>query len=359
MERLLAVFIPDLASEDADGTSLRLLNALLDALVGVCPFVEPIQLGLLTLPLRGPSRFFGGDDAVAAVVRTTVRDVTGAEAQLGVAEGLFCAELAARQAISVPAGATDEFRRMQSIAVLGRKDLATTCRRLGMHTLGAFADLDPANVAERFSAPVRVLHRVARGEITELPTQRDKSLITRLRHARGESAPLDEQMGFFGQRSIGDERAHAAALRLRHRLGDESVLVAHVQGGRAPSDCATLVPWGAPRPPRSDDAPWPGRLGAPAPTTTFRHPVAVEVLDRDGAPVRFNIRGIMSADAVSVVLVRGQRRRVMWSAGPWPMVERWWESQSRRAYLQVLLDGNEAFLLTVQTGQWWLTGVYD
>ena len=35
--------------------------------------------------------------------------------------------------------------------VLGRKDLATTCQRLGLHTVGAFADLDPARVGERFN----------------------------------------------------------------------------------------------------------------------------------------------------------------------------------------------------------------
>jgi len=359
MERLLALWVEEFATEQADGASLRVLSDLLDALVSVCPFVEPIRLGLLTLPLRGPSRFFGGDQAVFDVVRATVRDVAGVTPLLGVAEGLFCAELAAREGVVVPAGETDSFRRRHSLTVLGRKDLTTTCRRLGIHTLGAFADLEPARVAERFSAPVRVLHRVARGELAEMPEQRDKRLRERLRTARGETERPDEQLGFFGQRSASDDRAQAAAHRLRHRLGVESVLVAELHGGRTPDDRATLVPWGAPRPGHRDEAPWPGRLGAPAPTTSLRHPVTVELLSHEGIPIQLGARGTLSAAPHTMVLAQGVRRQVRWSAGPWPMVERWWQAPRRRAHLQVLLDSGEAFLVSTESGAWWLTGIYD
>jgi len=359
VERLLALWVPEYAEEKADGASLRTMAALLDALVSVCPFVEPIRLGLLTLPLRGPSRFFGGDEAVFEVVRATVHDVAGVTPQLGVAEGLFCADLAARQGVVVPAGEGPAFRRAQSIEVLGRRDLMTTCRRLGIHTVGAFADLPPARVAERFSAPVRVLHRVARGDLQEMPGQRDAKLPERLRRSRGEEVHADEQMGFFGQRSAGDDRAQAAAHRLRHRLGVESVLVAEVLGGRTPDDRATLVPWGAPRATSRDQAPWPGRIGAPAPTTSFRQPVAVDVVSETGERLELSARGTLSAAPGAVVLRAGTRHRVRWSAGPWPMVERWWQTPRRRAHLQVLLDTGEAFLLMTEAGRWWLTGVYD
>jgi len=41
------------------------------------------------------------------------------------------------------------------------------------------------------------------------------------------------------------------------------------------------------------------------------------------------------------------------------MVERWWQAPRRRAHLQVLLDSGEAFLVSTESGAWWLTGIYD
>ncbi len=359
MERLLALWVEPLSEERADGSTLRDLLRLLDALEVLCPFVEVIRLGLCVLPLRGPSRFFGGDEAVLAAVRQSVRDVLDLDVTLGVAEGLFCAELAARQGTVLLAGQTTAFRRAQPLGVLGHRELATTGRRLGLYTVGDFADLDAARVAERFSAAVRVLHRVARGELGELPGQRDPRLATRLRSVRGEAVPSDEQVSFFGQRSAGDDRAQAAAHRVRHRLGPEAVFVARLHGGRVPEDRASLAPWGSPSRELRDDAPWPGRLGGPSPVTSLQQPVAVELRDESGEPVRVGVRGSLSAVPASLVLVRGSRRGVIWHAGPWPLVERWWSTPRRRAHLQVLLDGGEAMLLSIEAGRWWLVGIYD
>jgi len=357
MERLLAVWVPVLGDESPDGSTLRTYLTLLDALVVLCPFTEPVRLGLYALPVRGPSRFFGGEAAVLDAAATTVHDVTGLESRLGVADGLFCAELAARRAVVVPRGATDAFRRAQSLDVLGRKDLATTCRRLGLHTVGAFADLDAARVAERFDGHALHLHQVARGEASELSGQRDARLPARLAHLRGETVVLGEQRGFFGQRGAGDDRAEAAAHRVRRRLGADAIVVASLHGGRGPEDRATLVPWGSPEALR-DDAPWPGQLRAPLPATTLAHPIAVELRGADGKAVRVSARGLLSATPVVAVLSR-TRREVVWFAGPWPIVERWWAAARRRAHLQVVLDTGQAALLVAESGRWWLTGIYD
>lgn len=359
MERLLALWVEPLSEERPDGSTLRDHLRLLDALEVLCPFVDPVRLGLLVLPLRGPSRFFGGDDAVLAAVRQTVRDVLELEVALGVAEGLFCAEVAARQEVVVAPGQTTAFRRCQALSTLGHRELATTGRRLGLHTVGHFADLEGARVAERFSAAVRVLHRVARGELAELPGQRDRRLGSRLRAARGEAGVTEEQVGFFGQRTAGDDRARAAAHRVRHRLGPEGVLVAQLRGGRTPEDRATLTPWGSPRRDGRDDAPWPGRLAGPAPATSLHQPVAVEVRDAHGAAVQMGARGSLSAPPASLVMARGAQRAITWFAGPWPLVERWWTTPRRRAHLQVLLEGGEAMLLCAEGGRWWLVGIYD
>jgi protein ImuB len=357
MERLLAVWVPALGDESPDGATLRTYLTLLDALSVLCPFTEPVRLGLYALPVRGPSRFFGGEGAVLDAVATTVADVTSVETRLGVADGLFCAELAARRAVVVPAGATEAFRRAQPLDVLGRKDLATTCRRLGLHTVGAFADLDAARVAERFDGHALHLHQVARGEVGELSGQRDARLAARLARLRGETGVLGEQRGFFGQRGAGDDRAEAAAHRIRRRLGADAVVVASLRGGRGPGDRAALVPWGSPEA-RRDDAPWPGQLGAPLPATTLAHPVAVELRDDADEPVRVSARGLLSGLPAVAVLARA-RHEVVWYAGPWPIVERWWAAARRRAHLQVVLDTGAAVLLVAESGRWWLTGIYD
>jgi len=211
VERLLALWIEPLATEQPDGSTMRDTLALLDTLSELCPFSEAVRLGLFVLPVRGPSRFFGGLDAVMRVVRQCVLDVVGVEPSLGVAEGLFCAELAAHEKVVVASGASDAFRRAQPLSVLGRKDLATTCQRLGLHTLGAFADLASARVAERFNKHALTLHAVARGERAELEGQRDPRLARRLAQLRGEEDLFEEQQGFFGQRGAGDDRAEAAA----------------------------------------------------------------------------------------------------------------------------------------------------
>ena len=72
MERLLAIYIGALCEEAPDGSTLRDYLRLLDALSVLCPFAEPVRLGLYVLPIRGPSRFYGGETAVLETVTATV-----------------------------------------------------------------------------------------------------------------------------------------------------------------------------------------------------------------------------------------------------------------------------------------------
>jgi protein ImuB len=213
-------------------------------------------------------------------------------------------------------------------------------------------------VAERFNKHALGLHRVACGEVGELATQRDPKLARRLGHLRGESEPQNEQMGFFGQR-IGDERAHAAAHRVRTRLGAEAIVVASLRGGRVPEDRATLVPWGSLINESRDDAPWPGQLRAPSPATTLHERVSVELRDAHDKPVRMGSRGLFRSNPTVLIFKNQVRREVVWHAGPWPSVERWWGPARRRAHLQLVLATGEAVLLVAESSRWWLVGIYD
>lgn len=359
VERLLCVWVPALAEESPDGATLRRYGELLDALSLLCPFTEAVRPGLMALPVRGPSRFFGGEAAVLETVRATVGDVVGEAVSLGVADGLFCAERAALDGVVVPPGGTESFRRALPLAALGRADLASTGRRLGLTTVGAFADLAPARVAERFDRRALTLHRVARGELAEVPDQRDAGLARRLRRLREAAEVGDVAVGFFGQRGAGEVRAEAAAHRVRHRLGPDAVVVASLRGGRGPEDRARLLPFGAPGEARRPEAPWPGQLRAPAPATTLSHPVAIELRDAEEETVRVSARGSLSGAPAVLLFSARSRREVVWFAGPWPSVERWWAAGRRRAHLQVLLATGEAALVVAEAGRWWLVGIYD
>jgi protein ImuB len=219
--------------------------------------------------------------------------------------------------------------------------------------------LPRARVAERFDKEAVILHRVASGELDALPGQRDLGLQKKMKRIRGEYTGSDEQLGFFGQRGAADERADQAALRVRRRLGPEGVLLAVLRGGRAPQDRATLVPWGSPPSKNLSAAPWPGLHQAPSPASTFAQPVSVKLTDGEGRDVLVGARGGLSATPARLSFHSTQHLPVTWFAGPWPLVERWWEKGRRRVHVQILLESGQALLLCAEEGQWWLVGMYD
>ena len=135
--------------------------------------------------------------------------------------------------------------------------------------------------------------------------------------------------------------------------------MASLRGGRVPEDRATLVPWGSPLVEEGTKAPWPGQIRSPSPATTLAHPVAVRLVDQHDTPVLMGARGMLSGEPATLLLTHYARRTVLWHAGPWPLVERWWVLGRRRAYLQVVLALGEAVLLVAESGRWWLVGIYD
>src|SRR5205823_1655539 len=74
------------------------------ALEVFAPGVEIVRPGVCAVATRGPSRYFGGDDALAVKVMEATEGVVGAPCRVGIAEGTFAAELAARSATIVPRG---------------------------------------------------------------------------------------------------------------------------------------------------------------------------------------------------------------------------------------------------------------
>jgi hypothetical protein len=295
-------------------------------------------------------------------------EAVGEEAQVGVADGLFAAVLAARSQLIVPAGDVRQFLSPWSVATLARPELAVTLQRLGVTTLGQFATLPSPHVSDRFGADAAACHKVARGETGELAGIRDRSIERRLRVARGEdpdlgTEPPPYQPGFFGGTSAADTRAALSFARVQERLGVESVLLGRVQGGRDPAEQAELVPWGSPAAPAisaaSGAAPWPGRVPPPSPTRVLQVPRRADVVDAAGRAVGVSGRGLLNGEPARLSVEGGPWQPITAWAGPWPVTERWWAVRRRRARVQVVTDDGVARLLCTERAQWWVEALYD
>ncbi len=158
------------------------------ALDDLTPRVEIVRPGLIVFPTRGPSRYFGGAQALAercVALVDKVLDGNGSVA-VGVADGAFTSSLAARRgAMSlldqtdppvievVPPGGSAAFLSPFPVRVLDRPDLTGVLVRLGLDTLGLFAALDRADVAGRFGAEGIVAHRLASGLDERPPSMSD------------------------------------------------------------------------------------------------------------------------------------------------------------------------------------------
>ncbi len=152
---------------DADPSGeARAFEAVARAVEAITPRVELSEPGRLAFPTRGPSRYFGGDELLAARVLEAVHAVMGGEARVGIADGRFAARLAARAGRPVLVVAADEsptFVAPYPVAALGDADLAQLLERLGVATLGAFAQLAPSAVLARFGTDGARRHFLARG----------------------------------------------------------------------------------------------------------------------------------------------------------------------------------------------------
>jgi protein ImuB len=374
------------------------------------------------------------------------------DARVGIADGPFAAEQAARAAVpaaapvlAVPPGASAGFLAPLPVALVVDARTATLLHRLGVRTLGEFAALPDADVRRRFGAAGAFAHDRATGrehpgvaartpppefeveQHFEPPLDRVDQLafafrvraeefIDRMRGARlvctGIRVELDDERGGHSSRSWlhphwftpadvvdrvrwqlqgsgaadtglaspivrlrvvpervdstgnheaglwgggPDERVHHGLTRVQSMLGHEGVVTAAVGGGRMLADRQVLVPWGDRAPERTSDAPWPGSLPALAPASVFRELLPVVLLDGAAMPVAIDARGAVSAPPEAFAVGAAAPAPVRAWAGPWPVVERWWDAErARRVHrFQLVDDDGCAWLLVRDAEGWW------
>jgi protein ImuB len=171
--RVLVLRCPDwlaAGDEQEPGAAARAFEPVVAIVEEFCPQVEVLRPGLAAIAARGPARYFGGEAALAARLAEAAC-MRGFACQVGVADGLFAADLAAQSGpagLLVPPGETPQFLAGLPVTALpfdalGVPELAELLPRLGIHTLGEFAALPAAEAGSRFGAQGIIVHRLARG----------------------------------------------------------------------------------------------------------------------------------------------------------------------------------------------------
>lgn len=191
-------------ADDPDAQA-RAFERVIAVIEELCPRVEVIRPGLIAVPARGPSRYYGGEEQVAAAIKNAVAKA-GFEAAVGVADGTFTAALAARV---LPAGAvipteeTTAFLAPQPVSVLDRPELAGTLTRLGIKTLGDLAAMPARDVASRFGPDGEMAHRLAAGRDARPPATRRP--VEDLSVSCEFDPPRDAEPVVFAAKTLADE----------------------------------------------------------------------------------------------------------------------------------------------------------
>ena len=170
-----------LLAED-EGRDAVLFESVAQATEQVVPGIEVARPGLLLVPADGAARYHGSAETFGAALVGAVARV-GHESQVGIADGLLAALLAAREHAVVPPGGSPRFLAPYPVAALTHavtdpRDVAATAElvdllvRLGLRTLGALARLPAADVTARFGDLGSWAHRLVRGEDPRPPVRR-------------------------------------------------------------------------------------------------------------------------------------------------------------------------------------------
>lgn len=173
----------------------RTFEPVVAALEALIPRIEISEPGRCCFPTRGPSRYFGGDDALVARAAALASGATppGTRVRVAVADGRYPATVAARRAgldtgdalatLVVPAGGSPAYLAPVPLALLTATldpdddprplaDFLDVLGRLGLSTLGELAALPAADVVARFGALGMAAHRLASGDDARPPAAR-------------------------------------------------------------------------------------------------------------------------------------------------------------------------------------------
>ena len=257
--------------DDDPARDAREFEPIVRAVAEVAPRVDLIEPGWLSIAARGPSRYFGGDDAMAEHLRRVALDVIsvqpdtedGAGVGVGVADGRFAASVAARlgvrrrEPVVVPPGGSDGFCAPLPIGWLQTlnevdAELVDLFGRLGLRRLGDLADLDPADVLGRFGPMGMHAHRLASGVDIRPANTTDPAPERRLTRVLDDPAAQTDAVVFVAKQLADDLAGQLAAdgrvctrlvVRLETQHGERSERSWYRSAGMSASAMVERVRW--------------------------------------------------------------------------------------------------------------------
>lgn len=146
----------------------RAFEPVLTAIEEIMPGVQSVRPGTCVLRMRGPARYYGGEEQAAAELLRCVEGMGVPDARIGIADGPFAAEQAARgnrtdHVRVIPTGGSPAFLAPLPVSQLGEAQLTPLLHRLGLHLLGDLAALDQTEVRQRFGELGTRCHTLASG----------------------------------------------------------------------------------------------------------------------------------------------------------------------------------------------------
>ncbi|HEX4981643.1 MAG TPA: DNA polymerase Y family protein [Ilumatobacteraceae bacterium] len=238
---------PELIVLDHDpARDARQFEAVIRAVAELSPRLDVVEPGWLCLAARGPSRYFGGDEALAerlTAVVTGVLDSLGlasAPVGVGVADGRVAATIAARRAdvtIAGPAvvapGESASYLAGLTVGWLrevgeAAPELVELFIRLGLSTLGDLAALPAGDVYARFGSAGLHVHRLAGGGDDRPPGTTDPPAEWSTERAFGEPVEHLETVVFVAKQ-LADELV--ATLAGGGRVCTRVIVIAETEHG--------------------------------------------------------------------------------------------------------------------------------
>ena len=151
----------------------RTFEPVIVAVEAILPGVQALRPGLCAIRIKGPSRYYGSERNAADVVFQALAAIGLTDVRIGIADGPFAAEQAARatdeldddveQLVIIPPGGSAWFLASYPLEVLGQPRLTVLLKRLGIRSLGDFAALKASDVRNRFGIEGAIAHRQASG----------------------------------------------------------------------------------------------------------------------------------------------------------------------------------------------------
>jgi protein ImuB len=155
---------PDLLLVEHDpGRDAVMFEPVVAAVEQIGAGVAIVRPGVCALNAKGPAGYFKGEELAAERIVEQVAVDCDVEIEVGIADGVFGALLAARAGKLIEPGGTAKFLNDLPVSTLERPQLTDTLKRLGITTLGAFAGLPASDVLARFGLDALLAHRLASG----------------------------------------------------------------------------------------------------------------------------------------------------------------------------------------------------